>query len=151
MAKRRITKPEPVVVEATQDFVLKITQADVNKALKMRGRKDETACAIACALLRLPGVQKVRADRAITLVKMSDGKWHRYRTPQSLRDQIILFDRAGIFDPGDYALKRPSKSFTRVSKAAYQMHGAVSRKRNRPHHWMDGVRAGADPKYQNLE
>lgn len=150
MAKRRITKPEPVVVEATQDFVLKITQADVNKALKMRGRKDETACAIACALLRLPGVQKVRADRTITLIKMSDDKWHRYRTPQSLRDQIILFDRAGIFDPGDYALKRPPKSGTRVAHATYRKY-APKKKRARPPHWMDGVRAGADPKYENLE
>jgi hypothetical protein len=71
--------------------------------------------------------------------------WVRFRTPPALRTEIVTFDRAKQFDPGDYTLPPPQPSH-RARGKSYGGKQAKKRKRTggykrpTPRHVLGGVR-----------
>lgn len=95
------------VVNAKKTVTLHISPMDAKKG----NVKDPGACAAARAAIRaVPNciAARIHIGRAYLLGK--DGKWMRYKTPESLRGEIIAFDRGGKFQPGDYTLRPMSPS-----------------------------------------
>lgn len=76
-------------------------------------------------------------------IKRSRGPvWVRFRTPPALRTEIVSFDRAKHFDPGDYVLPPPQPSH-RARGRAYGGRKVLKRasyKRPAPRHVLGGVR-----------
>ncbi len=95
------------VVNARQKLKLHISAADV-RAGKAKNAK---GCAAALAAVReVPNcvAARVHLGRVYLLQKgatRGQDKWLRFRTPDSLRNEIIAFDRGGRFEPGEYELK----------------------------------------------
>lgn len=87
------------VVDATKPVSIKINAKDV----KDGGVKNAAACAAALACKRLFNSADARVHVSKTYVKVNN-KWIRFRTPQSLRAEIVAFDRGGRFAPGEYTL-----------------------------------------------
>lgn len=104
MAKRKLIDGLPVV-DATIDAIVTIKPVDIKGAK----RKSETGCAAARAICRQEHVEEARVHLSRTLIKRKT-KWQRYSTPPCLRTQLALYDKAGIFDAGDYPLKAPPPS-----------------------------------------
>lgn len=97
VARKRVKR---VVADATRGMVLHITKTDCARG----DLKTPSSCAAAKALCRLDGVEAAQVYIGRTYVKQK-GKWTRYATPPSLRNEIIAFDRGGSFEPGDYTLR----------------------------------------------
>jgi hypothetical protein len=87
------------VVNATKPLLLNITKSDCAHG----NVKDPGACAAALALKRQLHVKKARVHLGRVYVEM-ETQWVRYNTPQSLKHEIISFDRGGSFEPGEYKL-----------------------------------------------
>ena len=96
------------VRDALESLVLHIRTPDCKT-----GKKDPQNCAAAKAAMREPGVILAKIYRTRSYLLKGTGKgryWERFLTPDSLRGEIIAFDRGGEFDPGDYELPRPPNS-----------------------------------------
>lgn len=103
MIKRMGDRP---MVDASRSLVLRITTADIKGSKK----KSSDCCAAARAICREhPEVKEAHVYLSRTFVVRAK-RIDRYVTPQSLRTEIVSFDRAGIFEPGDYRLKPPPAS-----------------------------------------
>jgi hypothetical protein len=87
------------VVDATEPLTVRITSADVRSGAK----KSPSTCAAAKALCRTAHVDAAQVYVGRTYV-LQGKTWTRYRTPRSLRTEIIAFDRGGAFAPGEYTL-----------------------------------------------
>lgn len=90
------------VEDATKPLILHIREADCKS-----GKKDPSGCAAAKAACRIDGVIEARVYRTRTyLLMQSKGKkvWKRHNTPNSIRNELIAFDRGGSFEPDDYTL-----------------------------------------------
>lgn len=95
------------VLNATKSVTLHISAADVKKG----SVKDPGACAAALAAMReVPNCIKARIHLGRAYLQLTDGKWRRYKTPESLRGEVIAFDRGGKFEPGEYILRPMSPS-----------------------------------------
>lgn len=133
------------VLDAKKSIVLKITPKDVT----LGNTKDPGSCAAARCLLRQPDVEAARVHIARTYVKIA-GKWMRYKTTAPLRQEIVTFDRGGVFEPGTYMLK-PLSEWEAASgrrqgsnKAGARDRGSKDRtpkKPRRKYHAVTGVRA----------
>lgn len=92
------------VIEAKKDATIEVTEADCKGARK----KSPNSCALARAYSR-------EYDGAIvslsTAYLIKDGVATRYQVPQAISRELVSFDRHHDFAPGEYKLKRPSKSF----------------------------------------
>lgn len=87
------------VVDTDQKLPLQITKRDCS----IGSLKEPSSCAAARAICRQPGIKEARVH--ISRVYVQIGKrWIRYMTPDSLRSEIIAFDRGGKFQPGEYTL-----------------------------------------------
>lgn len=96
------------VVNAKKSVTLHISAADTKKG----NVKDPGACAAALAAMReVPNcvAARIHIGRAY-LLSGTDNKWRRYKTPESLRGEVIAFDRGGKFEPGEYTLRPMSPS-----------------------------------------
>jgi hypothetical protein len=111
-----------LVVDATKDVVLKVTDNDVN----MSHTKQPGACAAASCAMRLKGVQaaRVHVGRSYLLI---GNKWRRFKTDPNLRQEIIAFDRGGKFMPGTYTLR----VLTEWERPSNRKQGPVGRKRGK--------------------
>lgn len=88
------------VVNGTRKVKLHISAADT-KAKK----GDPQNCAAARAILRqVPNCVAARVHVGRVYLLKKDGLWHRYKTPDALRTEVVAFDRGGRFVPGDYEL-----------------------------------------------
>lgn len=129
------------VQDALEKVTLTITPQDVRFAKS----KDPTCCAAARAARRLNGVSGVRIHLGRIFLKKGE-RWIRYKTPRSLRDEIISFDRGGGFAPGTYTLSPVQASGKLTGKATGGKWKAKSRgkgkKRSKPH-FVEGVRVRA--------
>jgi hypothetical protein len=98
------------VVDAKSDLVLIVLARDIAHA----DRKKANRCVIAKACSRQ---EKMEAVIHLTRVYLRNGEdhWKRYILPQSLRGELIAFDRGGAFIPGTYVLDAP-KGGTRLGK-----------------------------------
>ena len=89
------------VLNSKRNVTIHISKADVTKG----NVKDPAACAAALACKR-----ELHADEARIHIGRSylliDGRWERFQTSPALRSEIIAFDRGGVFEPGEYTLKR---------------------------------------------
>lgn len=143
-------KPRPDIHDAKRDLAIHVSLVDVQEALLKRGKRDPDACAAATALCRhTPGVDYARVSRSFTIVKRN-GRLERYRTPAALRDQILLFDRAGIFEPGEYVLRAIPPSSTREYMSEHNRTSnarrSITARRTTKHakHAIPGVRGRLD-------
>jgi len=100
MAKRKLNLP---VRDATRDLILHITEADI----KGSKRADNDHCAAANALCRQEHFKSARVHKNVTYVMNKDGTVTRYRTPKSLYMEIMIFDRGGRMEPGEFKLQAP--------------------------------------------
>lgn len=94
------------VVDATRRVKIHITKRDTVEG----DNKNPSGCAAARAAKRdVPDCISARVHIGRIYVEHRD-KWVRYFTPDSLRTEIIAFDRGGSFQPGEYELKIPAAS-----------------------------------------
>jgi hypothetical protein len=89
--------------DATRDLVLHITESDIKGAK----RKDNSNCAAAHALCRQEHVKTARVSKTKTYVFHRDGSVSRYITPSSLYTELMIFDRGGRMESGDFILQAP--------------------------------------------
>lgn len=95
------------VVNAKRGVTLHISALDVQSGKN----KDPGACAAAKAAMReIPNCIAARIHLGRAYIKKTDNKWYRYKTPDSLRSEIIAFDRGGTFEAGEYTLRAMSPS-----------------------------------------
>lgn len=93
------------IIDATKSIKLAITAADIKAARS----KAPDLCAAALACKRQFRATEARVYLSRTYVR-TNGKWVRYFTPHSLKQEIIALDRGGTFEPGEFKLYRPHPS-----------------------------------------
>jgi hypothetical protein len=133
------------VKDATKKIVIEISRADISAGKS----KMPDACAAARACLRqVPKCTQARVFKSRTFLKIGT-QWLRYQTPQSMRMEIVAFDRGTNFLPGVYVLSPLQPSHRHggsarggkdpVKKRAVKKAGAKVKSRV-PYHVMEGVR-----------
>ena len=85
------------VVDATRKVTIHVTERDVANG----NTRDPAGCAAALACMRDLKATKARVHLGRTYVELDD-KWLRFRTPQSIRSEVVSFDRGGTFETGDF-------------------------------------------------
>ena len=123
------------VVDGKRKIKIKVSEADVKRG----NVKDPATCAAAKALLRrVRGCSQVRVHIARTYLKVGN-TWLRFHTPQSLRSEIVAFDRGAPFQPGEYVLT-PMRPSHRSSGKRQGSKPVKRRGKPRPYHRTIGVR-----------
>lgn len=123
------------VKDAKRPATIRINRRDVNRGNK----KDPGGCAAALACLREFHCTDARVHLGRTYVKMGN-EWRRYQTPQSLRAEIVAFDRGGHFAPGEYVLGKPSAKAMGKRQGSDKDTHKGKRKWRAPYHVTVGVR-----------
>lgn len=129
------------VVNAKKGVVLHILPQDVKAGRKKR----PDCCAAAQACMRQMGAKQAKVHLTRVYVEKPN-EWIRFKTPRSLRVEIISFDRGHRFESGDYNLAplqpsiqgRTSTKQTRRKTGTHPQRG----KRIKPHA-VQGVRYSA--------
>jgi hypothetical protein len=122
------------VVDATKPLTFTVTRRDTKRG----DIKDPEACAIALACRRTLHSDSVRVHLQVTYIKVGT-HWLRYITPNSVRTEIVAFDRGGMFSPGVYTLNPP-----KAAKKLGRKHvGRKPRGPNLNYHRTEGVRVAA--------
>lgn len=139
------------VVDASGPLKITITSRDA----ALGKNKDPGACAAARAIIRGykdEGAKAARVHIGRTYIEYDD-KWVRYKTPNSLKTEIVSFDRGSKpeFMTGDYKLlrmapcdrfgARPAAKKIGGPKETRNTSRAARRKIARIHHQIEGVRA----------
>lgn len=130
------------VVDATKRVILTITHQDI-----LSGKAGSpAACAAARACMRQMHAPAVRVHMSRIYI-MKGKKWVRYVTPQSMRSEMIAYDRRTSFKPGDYVINAlvPSHRGTdRHKDKNYKAGYKVKNKKPRAKpHFVTGVRVRA--------
>jgi hypothetical protein len=132
--------------DARRDLVLTVTVNDIKTAV----RKDNNECAAAHALCRQEKrFVEARVNRTTTLVKLHDGSWERFLTPKDLYVELMIYDRGGKMEAGQFILQAP-KGCKKLG-AHHKPRGPHLRtgKPPRKMHIIENVR-DASPKGRNL-
>lgn len=96
------------VVDASKPATVVITPRDIAKG----DNKNPSGCAAAMAAKHsIEGCLSARVHIGRVYIEQ-DKKWVRYNTPDSLKQEIIAFDRGGSFAPGEYVLRPVSAAET---------------------------------------
>lgn len=141
------------VVNGTRRVKLHITPMDT----KNRNKKDEFGCVAAKALLRqVPNCVAARVHLGrVYLLNKNDDTWRRYKTSDSLRTEVVAFDRGGTFEPGDYDLVPLAPSDRKENRRKYVQRdpdrgtpGNIPQKTPRKLHVTQGVRQGKSTIYR---
>lgn len=128
------------VVDAKRKVKIHITPVDVAKGKT----KNPSSCAAARACVREQLCSDARVHIGRTYLKSGEGHWVRFKTPQSLRSEIVAFDRGARFAPGEYTLsplapaersKRGKATGTNTSKTT-----RGPKKARAKYHTVQGVR-----------
>lgn len=127
------------VVNAKRPLNLEITEGDVSKG----NVKDPTGCAAARACVRQLNAKSARVHISTTYVEF-ENKWVRYRTPASLRTEIVSFDRGKQFEPGTYHVRplQPSHQANGKRMGSNKPKTRPSKPRAK-YHQTTGIRASA--------
>lgn len=80
------------VIDAKRPLTLHINPADCKGADPQR----PSTCAAAKAIKRELQAIDCRVHLSRVYIRQNDGNWQRYRTPKSLRTEIVAFDRGGV-------------------------------------------------------
>jgi hypothetical protein len=91
-----------------------VTDDDVVSSKKANSKH----CALARAALRLPKVNAAYFFRSTAFLEYED-KMLRFNLPESVRREIVSFDRAQIFASGVYALAPMPPTMTRKAQNKY--------------------------------
>jgi len=91
------------VVDSRKDLKISVTAED-SKASK---KKAPDACALANACKR--SYDGAIVSLAVAYVIKGDTAY-RFQVPQSISRELVSFDRHQDFAPGEYSLKKPTKS-----------------------------------------
>lgn len=114
------------VVDATKPVTIKITPRDIADG----NNKNPSSCAAAKAAKHsIEECISARVHIGRVYIEQ-DKKWVRYNTPDSLKQEIIAFDRGGSFAPGEYTLRPISAAETTEGRA--RKRGETNR--DRPSH-----------------
>jgi hypothetical protein len=89
------------VVDAKKAVTIHVTPLDV----KTGDNKNPSSCAAAKAAKHSLSCISARVHIRRVYIEQK-AKWVRYETPDSLRTEIIAFDKGGSFQPGDYTLRK---------------------------------------------
>lgn len=101
------------VVDATKPVTIKITPKDISSG----DNKNPASCAAAKAAKHsIEDCISARVHIGRVYIEQ-DKKWVRYNTPDSLKQEIIAFDRGGSFAPGNYTLRPISANETTEGRA----------------------------------
>lgn len=103
MSKRLRSPDNAKLSDARRDLVLTVTPSDIKGAT----RGDNSACAAAHALCRQEKYRQAKVFKTKTYVQQRDGSWLRYITPGSLYTELMIFDRGGRMEAGDFILPAP--------------------------------------------
>ncbi len=122
------------VVDATKPLPLYIGKNDV----RLGATKDPASCAAARALCRKKGIQQARVHIGRTYVLVGK-KWIRYLTPDSLRAEIVSFDRGGSLVGGFFRLAAMARSKRTGKRQGTARTGGRGKKRAK-YHITTGVR-----------
>jgi hypothetical protein len=106
------------VQDAKRPLKIRLSSSDIQRGKK----KNNKACAFACAATHVPGVTRAYIFRTAAILEY-DNKMVRYMLSPAMRREVLAFDRGGTMEPGDYTLKHPTGGHT---KEAYE---ARSKKR----------------------
>ena len=88
------------VVDATRPLRIHVSPQDTKGAKK----KDPLSCVVARTCTReIKGCTEARVHLGRTYVKIRD-QYVRYKTPSSIRSELIAFDRGAGFEAGEYTL-----------------------------------------------
>lgn len=89
------------VVDATKPVTINITPRDIAAG----DNKNPSSCAAAKAAKHsIEDCISARVHIGRVYIEQ-EKKWVRYNTPDSLKQEIIAFDRGGAFAPGEYTLR----------------------------------------------
>jgi hypothetical protein len=110
------------VLNATKPVDIHITPLDIRTAKA----KDPTACAAAKACVRELQATAAIVKRGRTYLKLGRS-WFRFKTPLSLRSEIISFDRGGVFEPGEHTLLVPDDWRSYKPRGPHKAKGAKRR------------------------
>lgn len=118
------------VIDAKRALVLHITKSDVKRG----NTRDPGGCAAAVALQRQLHCRAARVHLGRTYVE-TPHVWLRYFTPQSLRTEIVSFDRGGGFQGGEFRLPpmTPSKTLGRGRQEGSSTNQTNKRRRRHIH------------------
>lgn len=104
------------VVDARKPVTINITPRDVATG----DNKNPSGCAAARAARHsIPECISARVHVGRVYIEQKD-KWVKYRTPASLRTEIVAFDRGGSFSPGEYTLRPITLGETAEYKSEWQ-------------------------------
>ena len=92
------------VKDAPKDLILTIEPEDIKTAK----RRESGTCAAAYALCRMGTFNEARVYRNVTYARKLDGTWLRFITPKDLYVELMVFDRGGRMETGEYRLKAPT-------------------------------------------
>jgi len=130
------------VVDAKSPLLLSINARDIKKG----DGKNEDSCAAAVACMRQLECKAAKVHMGRIYI-LTGKKWYRYETPQSLRSEIIAFDRRMSFKPGVYKLNPPRQSIvaargkqTGTMTNQTRAKGATPKSRRAHPHFVEGVR-----------
>lgn len=98
------------IIEAQSRLLVTVTSQDIILAKKA----DSKHCALARAALRLPKVNAAYFFRSTAFLEYPD-KMVRFLLPESVRKEIVSFDRAQIMAPGTYQLRAVTSTQTRAA------------------------------------
>jgi hypothetical protein len=102
------------VVNATKPVTITITPKDVATG----DNKNPSSCAAAKAAKHsIEECISARVHIGRVYIEQ-EKKWVRYNTPDSLKQEIIAFDRGGTFAPGQYVLRPVSGGETAAGRLA---------------------------------
>lgn len=138
MSKIRSIDGVPVE-DARHALTIEVLPRDITKST----RKEPDSCAMAIACRRQLHAREVLVHLSRVYVKqLKRNLWLRYAVPQSLRVEVIAFDRGGGFAPGVFTLSPCSTSKKlgkRQGSAAFRRGNG---KKRQPRRVIDGVRSG---------
>jgi hypothetical protein len=101
-------------VDAKEPLTVNITASDIHGATLL----NPESCAAARSVKRTLHCQRVEIYRSRTYVFNGRGKWVRYKTPRSLREETIVLDRGGKFQSGEYTFDQPEvRTYRPATKA----------------------------------
>jgi len=129
------------VVDAKAPILLSISAADIRRG---HGR-DPDSCAAAVACMRQLDCRAAKVHMGRIYV-LNGKKWYRYQTPQSIRSEVIAFDRRDSFKPGVYKLNPPaaskvaSRGKQNGTKTGQSRHGGQRKYKRAAPHFVEGVR-----------
>jgi len=88
------------IVNLGRGMRLKVTEADIKKGVPL----DPENCAVAECIKRVTGADEVSVHRGVVMI-VKGNKAMRLMTSSGVRLETIVFDRGGVFIPGEYDLK----------------------------------------------